>query len=292
LQSKHLLAQYLRVTVEQLDALAERPEYNCFIDCTKPDKPRNIQEPIGLTMRVHYRLARLLDRIERPGFLHSATRKRSNITNAKAHIGGKNVVSTDIRKFYESTSYLHVKSFLHRELGWAHHIAIIMAKICTVEEHLPTGSCISPIMSYFVHRSMFAAIEKRCSLFNVVLTLYVDDLTASGNQASNSLLRDIKKIVSKHGLQTHKDKLVARGHSATITGVIVGGAEVHLPNKQHLAIVELIQEVASGDVTQHERLKGKLASAHSVDPVATKRLTGRFKRQVQLREQSGRTTSE
>lgn len=152
LNSIHLLAKYLRITVADLKQLSKTPTYYCFIDKTKPLKPRDIQEPTDMTMRVHYRLVRLLDSIKRPDFLHSATRKRSNITNADTHRSGENIISTDIQKFYESTTLSHVKDFFLKELCWAHDLAKLMAKICTVQGHLPTGSCLSPLMSYFVHR--------------------------------------------------------------------------------------------------------------------------------------------
>ena len=272
LRSIHLLAKYLRITVADLKQLSKDSTYHCFIDETKPLKPRDIQEPTGMTMRVHYRLVRLLDSIKRPNFLHSATRKRSNITNADAHRGGENIISTDIQKFYESTTFTHVKEFFYKELFWAHDLAKLMAKICTIDGHLPTGSCLSPLMSYFVHRQMFADIEKQCVAKDLVVTLYVDDVTISGKQANKKLLLEIKKTISKRGLFAHKDKVISNGHPAVVTGIIVSGDKLLLKNSQHKSIVELIDVVSSGDLTHETKLIGKLAAAGAVQKQAAEKL--------------------
>ncbi len=272
LQSIHLLARYLRITRQDLEVLSTEPTYNCFVDLSKPLKSRSIQEPIGMTMRVHYRLARFLDSIERPNFLHSATRSRSNISNAEAHRGGENIVSTDIRKFYESTTFTHVKEFFHKELHWAHDLAKLMAKICTVQNHLPTGSCLSPLMSYFVHRQMFADVERQCIAKELVMTLYVDDVTISGKLASKKLLIEIKKTINKRGLFAHKDKVISKGHPAVVTGVVVSGNQMLLKNAQHKSIIDLIEVVSTGDLTHQNKLTGKLAAASAVQKPAADKL--------------------
>jgi hypothetical protein len=281
LNSIHLLARLMRVEVSRLRELGNSTEYNCFTDFSKPDKPREVQEPLGLTMRVHYRLVRLLDSIFRPEFLHSATRNRSNITNAKAHRGGDSVVATDIENFYRNTTYLHVKSFFRNDLGWPLDLAKIMALICTVDGHLPTGSCLSPLLSYFVHQRVFGVIELLCRDKNVALTLYVDDLTLSGQHASRHLLHQVKTLLKRRGLRTHKDTLTARGHPAKITGVVVDGSSMRVPNKHHLKIINSIDEVAGGNIGYINTLNGQLSYANAIDPSSVVPLNQRLNRKLQ-----------
>lgn len=280
LQSLHKLAELLNVPQERLESTLLSPTYNRFEDDPKPGKEaRQIQEPTGETLRIHYRLTKLLDSIARPDFLHSATKKRSHITNASAHTTTTGpVVATDIRKFFESTTYHHVKDFFYRDLGCAYDVAKFLATVCTADAHLPTGSCISPLLSYFCHRHTFAEIELLCKSSDLVMTLYVDDLTISGGAATKTLLHKIKKIIRKQGLKTHpkKDAIIRPGKPTIITGVIRKPGESRLRNRHHSAIIELQDQLAEGLKISEHGLRGRMAAAKAVEPVAGARLEARF----------------
>jgi retron-type reverse transcriptase len=280
-KSFHKLAELLRVTPEQLKGISASPEYNEFVDKPNTPKERDVQEPLGATMHLHYTLLKLLDRVQRPGFLHSATKKRSYISNAEAHLAGHAIVQTDIRKFYENTTYAHVKSFFFNDLGWPHDVARLVAKACTVHDHLPTGSCISPLLSYFVHRKMFNEIEELCTRADVVMTLYVDDLTLSGVHATATLLHQVKARIQQFELTTHKERYVAPGNVGLVTGVALDSGQLRLRNKQHQVIVEIIDSICAGDTTLMDSLRGKLAAAHAIEPSAAAKLTKRYDRHVQ-----------
>lgn len=282
LSSLHRLAELLRVSPDELEEIAKAPSYDRFIDKPGTKKERHVQEPLGLTMSVHYRLVKLLDSIKRPEFLHSATKKRSYISNAEAHRAGHAIVQTDIRKFYENTTYQHVKAFLHKGLGWSHDLARLVARACTADGHLPTGSCISPLLSYFVHRQMFAGIEELCRERAVTLTLYVDDLTLSGPHATKALLYEVKSRIRRCDLETHKETYVSPGNAGLVTGVALHGGQVHLRNKQHEAIVQIIDSIAAGDSSLVDGLNGKLAAAQAVEPVAAAKLVQRYKKHSAL----------
>lgn len=284
LSSIHQLAALLDVPVEDLEATCMAPSYNRFDDQPKPGKEaRHIQEPTEATLKIHYRIARHLDSIQRPDFLHSATKCRSHVTNARAHLAsGGAVVAMDIRKFFESTTYHHVKAFFYKDLGCSHDVARLLATVCTADGHLPTGSCISPLLSYFTHRQLFAEIEKLCVVTNVIMTLYVDDLTLSGIHATKSMLYRIKALIVRHGLQTKstKDAVLRPGKSAIITGAIRAGDQLRLRNKHHGAIVEIQDQMSLGRTPPLDQLRGRIASARAVDPQAAARLEARLERIV------------
>jgi hypothetical protein len=283
LTSLHVLARLLRVDPDSLKKLAGSPVYNKFVEQPGTDKERDIQEPMGSTMRLHYRVARLLDSIQRPAFLHSATRRRSNVSNADKHRSSGPthvIVKTDIRKFYEHTTYSHVKAFFHTDLGWPLDLARLLASACTVDGHLPTGSCLSPLLSYFVHKRLFAGIEQLCVEQGVTMTLYVDDITLSGARASKALLHEIKGRIRRRNLETHKDKYIAPGTVGLVTGIAIDGDKLRLRNKQHQSIVKMIDAVAAGDKAQADSLKGKLAAASVVEPAAAERLAVRLEQRL------------
>ena len=286
LKSTHQLAELIGVAVDDLEAICMAPTYNRFDEqpkpCAKPGKePRHIQEPVEATLRIHYRIVKNLDSVQRPDFLHSATKKRSHVTNARAHLAsGGAVVAMDIRKFFESTTYHHVKASFHKDLGCSHDVARLLATVCTADGHLPTGSCISPLLSYFTHRKMFAEIEKLCVDNDVTMTLYVDDLTLSGVHATKTMLYQVKAMIKRQGLQTQptKDAVVQPGKPTIITGAVRDGEQLRLRNKHHDSIVSIQDLVASGQGTALNKLRGQVAAARSVEPVAADRLEARLDR--------------
>lgn len=290
LTSIHKLATLIGVAVEDLKSICTSPTYSRFQEKLKPDakfgkRPRQIQEPTNATLRIHYRLAKHLDSIERPDFLHSATKRRSHVSNARAHLdSGGAVVAMDIAKFYESTSYNHVKAFFLRDLGCAPDIARFLASVCTADGHLPTGSCISPLLSYFTHRRLFAAIEAMCSARGVTMTLYVDDLTLSGSHATKTMMYEVRSLIKKQGLVTkpEKDALVCPGKAAIITGAVRDGQALRLRNRHHDAVVTLQDRIAVGELNDivFNKLRGQIASARAVEPVAATRLVARMNRML------------
>jgi Reverse transcriptase (RNA-dependent DNA polymerase) len=286
LSSTHHLAELIGVPKSDLEAICMAPTYNCFVEQTKlnakPGKePRHIQEPIETTLKIHYRIVRHLDSIERPDFLHSATKKRSHVTNAHTHLdSGGAVVAMDIRKFFESTSYHHVKAFFYKDLKCTHDVARLLANVCCAEGHLPTGSCISALLSYFAHRKMFLQIHDQCTAKDVTMSVYVDDLTFSGVHATKTMLHEFKRVIRRHGLQTHPDKdaLVRPGKPAIITGAVRDGHQIRLRNKHHNSIVGLQDLIAGGEDSSNTKLRGQVAAARSVEPAAANRLEARLSR--------------
>lgn len=293
LTSIHKLSSLLGIKVDDISVLCLKPSYSCFYENNKNLKsgkqPRHIQEPFEITLRLHYRLAKLLDSIKRPEFLHSATKKRSNVTNATAHLNSDGaVVLMDIRKFYENTTYGQIKKFFFNDLKCSHDIARLLTTLCSFEGHLSTGSCLSPLLSYFAHRDLFKSIESLCISKNVSMTLYVDDLTLSGLHATRTLLYQIKTLIKKENLSTHpkKDAVVPVGKSTIITGVIRQLSKLHLRNRHHEAIVLLQDRIASGESGLDGKLLGRLAAANSIDPAAVKRLYERSRKMQNYRDMS------
>lgn len=286
------LAALMQLSIAQIHRIAADPEYHFFDEAPKREgkAARHIQDPLGDTQTLHYRFAKFLNRIERPAFLHSATRGRSHISNAEAHKGVHPVVCADIEKFYENTTRAHVKAFILRDLHWPMDLATTMADALTVNGHLPTGSAVSPILSYFTHRQMFSEIEATCVAAGCTLTLFVDDITVSGARASMSLLRQIKKRLLGHGLRARadKDKSAPTGSAVVITGAVRQGDRLRIRNEHRKGIMDLLARYATGDFTVEEQLASKIAAARCVDSAGAAPLERRFMQLRSVAESSSR----
>src|SRR5690606_3312443 len=110
------------------------------------------------------------------------------------------------------------------------------ANLCTANTknhgtHLPTGSCISPLLSYWINQSLFDQLHDITSREGSRMTLYVDDITISGEKATPEFLNKIAIAINSYGYKYHKVACYGNG-VATITGLIVNEGRLELPDRR------------------------------------------------------------
>lgn len=100
--------------------------------------------------------------------------------------------------------------------------------------------------------------------------MLVDDVTISGEQATQNLLLEVRRVVRRHGLKTRaaKSKFYSATRPKQVTGAIVVGDELKLPNSQHKKIRQTRADLTSADpqrsLALNARLKGQLVAANEV----------------------------
>lgn len=232
-------------------------------------KDRDIQAPRGPLEKVHRRLFALLVRIEKPDYLHSGRKKYSYITNARVHKGSFPLVKLDIKKFYPSIDGGRVYRFFREQLKCSPDAAGMLRKLCTVDGHLPTGSCISQLLAFFAAKPMLDELNEHASAHEVNGTCYVDDLTWSGKKATAGFLWGAKLIVHKHGFVYHKDRVYTEHQKKVVTGVFISGDEMQVIPSRERNLWRSLN--ALGGVNDGERLKaiasliGKVSACSQID---------------------------
>ncbi|ABX18504.1 reverse transcriptase family protein [Burkholderia multivorans] len=287
LESRRKLATLLATTLKSLEELAGLPSNQRYKMFFEQESGRYITEPIGELRRVHKRIAKLLCRVSPPDFLQSATKGRSYKTNAEAHIGGQNIIKLDIKEYYPSVTFGAIYHFFLNNLKCSQDVATLLTKICTVSAcgrtHLPTGSSLSPILSYWAYSHLFDEINSLCAAKGCTMTLYIDDITVSGPNADKLLLAEIRNRIDATGLVAHKFK-ASQGMPIKVTGVIVLRDGITLPHDRARDIRKLQAELATTSPEEVDptlsKLVGKLNEAQQF--VAT---YGEIKRAV-LRQHS------
>lgn len=252
-----------------------------------------MEEPHRGLQRVHARIHKYLSRVETPDFLHSPVKKRSYVTNAKAHALGGPSVKIDIKKFFQSVPKSAVRRFFLEDMKCKGDVAELLAKILTFQGHLPTGSSSSPILSYYGFRRMFSEVELFAASRGLVVTCYVDDITITGPTKMGDTVKELQKIVARAGLRSHKVKMFAAGRSKIITGVVVIDSDIKLPNKRHLAISSKFDELDSAnDLTEELRILNGLVSrlheAGMIEPAFKSRARSMERRRKEVRQQLDR----
>lgn len=258
LKSRRRLSALLGLSEPELRQLLQRQDlYKEWDELTRKGKLRHIENPCHALKSVQKRIARLLGRITPPHFLYCPVKKRSYITNAARHIGNPVVRTLDIRDYFRSTLARRVYWFFHSCMRCSSDVAAVLRNLSTINDHLPTGSPLSPILSYFAHIDMWEAIDRIAAEAKCVLTVYMDDLTISGARISDAVMWRIRQQIDRCGLEYHKEKFY-RNVPAEITGVIVRKKGLALPNRRQRLIYELRKRIQTVSDEDKEDLLKKL----------------------------------
>ena len=197
---------------------------------------REIEKPRDDLKRLQKRIEDLLKRIELPDFIHGPAKGKSYITNASVHVGASEIRCLDIARYFQSTPSKKVFSFYEGTLHCSRDVAGILCMLTTHKGRLPTGSPSSPLVSYFAHIEMWNYINALVKRYGCTLSVYIDDVTISGDRVPRCLKHEVKALLNQYGLKSKKskEKYYRQGNSAEITGIIVGADKsLNVPRRQH-----------------------------------------------------------
>lgn len=275
LSNKKRLAQLLGIDLHLITDLNSSKlvtQYRIFRD---KKTNRLITEPIKDLAKVHKKILHLFQRIEVPDYLHSAIKKRSYKSNAAVHLNSEKTLKIDFKKFFPSIRFEYIRNFFLKDMQCSTDIATILAKLISVKTkehgvHLPTGSCISPLLSYWINKNIFDKLNTTAIENNCKFSLYIDDMTISGPTASPELLNKIARIIYSTGYKYHKTQICDNG-IAIITGLVVDGNNLKLPHKRAKKIREMEEKLKKTHTLQEqaktlESLIGMLTEAESIVP--------------------------
>lgn len=252
---------------------------------------RWIEAPKAKLKAIQTRFSRLLAQIETPDYLHSAVRKRSYVSNAQSHTVQGSTVKIDIKKFYGSARSAQVYSFLTEKLEWSADVAGMMTRLLTHNGHLPTGGSASPLLSFWVYKDLFDAVEQAAGGYSATFSLYVDDMTITGAFVRRRAIYDVRRLVGQSRLKAHKVKFFPSGAPKVVTGVVqtVRGAKVPYVRQGRIRDAVHTLRHAQTEDARYEALKplvGRLCEATEIDPSTWKVRRDRAIRQKQAIERA------
>jgi hypothetical protein len=234
-QSRAKLSDIFGLTRASLDAVLamEQPYSKRSKEITRNSKTkvRIIQEPCGALRPIHAYVGKALSRIEPPGFLFCPVKRRSYVGNAAQHANAKEIRTLDIHAYFPSTPRHRVYWFFHKIMRCSPDVASILAQLLTVDAHLATGSTVSPILSCYAFYDMWLAIAKIAEEARCILTVYMDDVTISGDSVPDRVVWAIRKQVHSRGLCYHKERRYT-GDIGEVTGTLINRGRLHVPNRQ------------------------------------------------------------
>ncbi|MFM8330833.1 MAG: reverse transcriptase family protein, partial [Candidatus Methylumidiphilus sp.] len=188
----------------------------------------------------------LLTRIETTEYLFSAKKGRSYLSNAQSHIGSGQAIRIDIKAFYQNAKDRYVRRFFRDDMQCNPDVAHILTELICWNGCLPTGSPVSPIISFFAYRPMFDELHALALSIGAIMTVYVDDIVFSGENVEGTIIPKAKEIIKSHGLHGHKISFYRKNQPRVVTGVAVfPGGPLRIPHKRLRKIRVLEREFYS-----------------------------------------------
>ncbi|EQC47432.1 reverse transcriptase family protein [Bacteriovorax sp. Seq25_V] len=232
-------------------------------------KVRLIQEPKENLKFVHLRVAKLLNRLELPKYLHSGRKEHSYKSNAEVHVGRDYVLNIDIENYFPSCNVKMIYRFFRDKLSMSNDVSYLLSDICTYNGFVPTGSPVSQVIAFCASYDMFEDIYAFCKMKEWEMTVYVDDITISSLKPIEKCdIRHILEIISSHGFKHKRGKLryYPKGKQKEITGVVIYKNQIRAPHKRKKIIFEKLnsyrlipvyKESLVGRITEVQYLEGK-----------------------------------
>jgi hypothetical protein len=147
----------------------------------------------------------------------------SALKNAQVHAGRSVVIVADLKDFFGSISLLDVVA-LFEQLGADRQVAVVLARLTTLEEKLVPGARTSPAIANLVASRLddliLGKLPKGCRY-----TRYADDLTISGPNTRVPSLPDLRAWIESTGFRVREGSLLRTMKKAGpyVTGLHVGG---------------------------------------------------------------------
>lgn len=213
----------------------------------KKQKTRDLRYPVSRLRSVHERLKFHLNKIKQPSYLFCPRKNRGQRDNAALHLDQDQYLTLDLKQFYPSTTEEMLNRWLKSELGMYRDVARLFTNLCTIDGRVSLGSPLTPVLCTLIHRAMFDEIANLCEQHELRYSVWVDDLTISGKFVPGKVVAQIREIVRRAGLKSHKIQHYTGNKPVFITGIGVVGAKLVAPNSLNLKIKELWESYHSAE---------------------------------------------
>ena len=227
LRVRHILAIDLGVSPQLVYRIISNKKhyYRTFKILKKNGGWREVSSPrTYLKVIQRYISTHLFSRLRIHDSVHSYRDGRSNITNAKEHIGQKFVLNIDLKDYFLNISSRKIVSVL-RDNGFSKYGSILIASLCTLDGVLPQGAPTSPLISNTVLFKIDGSMYRYCKKRNLNYTRYSDDITISGNSKELVIKAKKRLIAMVEGanfkVNYKKTRLMPYSKQQLVTGVVV-----------------------------------------------------------------------
>jgi len=283
IQTVSELATLIGVPIKELWRTASKANksYSHWDEPKPTGGVRNFSSPYPSLKAIQKKLHKLVfSKIDFETPSNYGIKKKSNITNAREHIGNQVIFTLDLKSFFPSIRPERVFIALKDELGCSDDVASLLTKLVTCNYQLPQGAPpstdIANIVTFRLQRRLLGLAKQ----WGLKFTIYADDVTYSGTDIPVKVIDTVKMIIRTEGYKIHPAKggVFDKSSSQVVTGInIAHGASVGKTKKNWRA--ELHQSklsFAAGEITEEnwlraqKKFKSRNIYANSVKKLAVK----------------------
>ena len=242
--------------------------YSPFIKKTGT-KERLIDNPTGEIKHIQNIIHRkLLSAYPFPAFMIGGRKGLSIKNNAEIHIKKKTIVTIDIKDCFPSTSDYLVFDAFKKYFKCSDKVASVLTRITTYKKHLPLGASTSTLLINLILLDLYNALYLLSQQTKLTFSMYIDDLTISGEGSELYIDKVISSIQSLGYKVRHKKiKIMKDNYPQLVTGLRVN-SKLGVPK----AKMDKYKLMLNDKHTPSEIKNGIEAFVDFVNPVQLKRL--------------------
>jgi RNA-directed DNA polymerase len=248
------------------------------------NKIRIIDNPVEPLKSVQDRIhLRLLKTLVLPEHLLGGMPGRTIRHNVLLHAGSKVLVTIDIKSFFPSISAKKIFHVWRDLLNCSPHIANILTKLTTRNNHLPQGAPTSTLLANLVLAGLDGPIRAACAAKSVRYSSWVDDLAFSGNDDVREIMTFVIHILNRSGFSVKHRKICVMGSgSRKVLNNILLNKVPALGRERLDGIRSGIHKLLAGQVSAERRasyldsLRSKIAFVKHINASKAARLEGQL----------------
>lgn len=210
--------------IKMLYTISNRAEsnYKVFNIKKRSGKLRRICEPNYNLKKIQRNiLNNILYKIPVSGYAKAYIKEINLSNNAIPHINKKMILKLDIKDFFNNISFMDVYNCCFK--NYPKNVGMLLTYLCTYYEALPQGAPTSAYISNIVMKNFDEEIGEYCTNLNIDYTRYSDDMTFSGDFNPSIIIRKVRIMLYKLGLEINNDKIhvINNSQKQYITGIVV-----------------------------------------------------------------------
>lgn len=269
LVSKRKLCSILGYDFKNLENIAKKAGryYKPYTQIVK-GKSRLIDRPVGqLKIIQKLILKRILIAIPLPLTMLGGVKGRSTKENASYHTRQNQVITLDLRDCFPKTNDKEVFA-VYKRYGCSDEIASLLTKLTTFQHRLPQGAPTSSMLVNLVLLPLHQQIEGLAKEKGLNFTIYIDDITISGNNAVD-VIGQIVDLIHENGYGVRRRKIcyMPANTQQIVTGLVVN-KRVGVPKSKKQQIIQDIMQLSHSVSVDEQKMKsllGSIAYVKSID---------------------------
>ncbi len=143
--------------------------------------------------------------------------------NARPHVGQRQILKLDIRKFFDHLYYPLVKEKAFPAARYSEANRVLLSLLCVYRDALPQGAPTSPAISNIILKDFDNALGGWCRERRICYTRYCDDMTFSGSLDPGEVMARVRAGLAPLGLflNGRKTTVLGPGNRMSVTGLVV-----------------------------------------------------------------------